>query len=235
MKKLILLSTFVLTQLSWGALMQYETIGSTNPGFFYFTIDGIAHQRLLCDEFFPNVSTTMYNSVVVTLADIFVDNAGARMTTLRKSGVSSSTALLFYSYVAYLDAKAYDGSASASDVVLANRWMIDGLKSGKSGDFIRGGTAAGSGPLTNNAMTLLTEVQSQVRFPVYSGFRIYTSPLDATGARLTQEQTGFVEGAGGAVAEPSSLLLFGCGLLSIAYYRKSKTQSALNQTITQKV
>ena len=67
------------------------------------------------------MTATFYNSTVVTLADLLVDNAGAQLTTLRQSGVRSSTALLFYTYVSYLDAKAYAGTAQAADVVLADR------------------------------------------------------------------------------------------------------------------
>ena len=220
MNRLLLVSILALASQTWGAVLQFDSNGSTNPGFFYFTIDGVPRQRLLCDEFNPNVTTSMYTSTVVTLADMFVDNAGAQLTTLRLSGVKASTAFLFYTYVAYLDAKAYAGTALASDVVLANRWMIDGLKTGKTGDFLRDGTAGGSGPLTQRAMTLLTEVQTQTSFFLNSNFRIYTSPFDATGSRLTQEQTGYLEDpSSGAVAEPKSLLLFGLGLLAIAVFR----------------
>ena len=99
----LLLASTLIAPLSFSALLQFETVGSINPGFFFFTIDGKQHQRLLCDEFNPNVTTTLYNSTVVTLADLLVDNAGAQLTTLRQSGVRSSTALLFYTYVSYLD------------------------------------------------------------------------------------------------------------------------------------
>ena len=218
-----LLPAFILfAPLSFCVLLQFETVGSTNPGFFFFTIDGNQHQRLLCDEFNPNVTTTLYNSTVVTLADLLVDNAGAQLTTLRQSGVNSSTALLFYTYVAYLDAKAYAGTAQASDVVLADRWMIDGLKNGRTGDFLRDNTTGGSGPLTQGAMKLLTEVQSQASFFINPSFRIFTSPLAAFGARLTQEQTGFIIDPGSAVAEPGTLAGFAVGLAAIAYYRRRR-------------
>ena len=223
MNRLLIASIFTFAPLSWGALMQYETVGSINPGFFLFTIDGKQHQRLLCDEFSPNVTTSLYNSTVVTLADMFVDNAGAQITTLRLSGVKASTALLFYTYVAYLEAKAYAGTALASDVVIADRWMIDGLKNGKSGNFLRNGNGGGSGPLSQGAMSLLTEVQSQASFFINPTFRIYTSPFDASGARLTQEQTGFIEDpASGSVAEPKTLLGFSVGLIAIAMLRWRK-------------
>ena len=223
MKQLLLASILILAPSSWGALLQYETAGSVSPGFFFFTIDGKQHQRLLCDEFNPNVTTSMYNSTVVTLADLMTDNAGAQMTTLRMSGVSSSTALMFYTYVAYLDAKAYAGTAQASDVVLANRWMIDGLKNGKTADFLREGNTGGSGPLSQGAMNLLTEVQSQASFFINPTFRIFTSPLDASHARLTQEQTGYIDDpASGAVAEPKTLLGFAVGLSAIAFLRWRK-------------
>ena len=86
-------------------------------------------------------------------------------------------AFTFYSYVAYLDAKAYAGTALASDVVLANRWMIDGLKDRKSGDFLHDYTTGGTGPLTNGAMALLQEVQSLAVVPLNASFQIYTSRL----------------------------------------------------------
>ena len=214
MKRLFLLAFLALQPHLWGSLMQFEIVGSTNPGFFFFTIDGKPNQRLLCDEFYPNVTTLFYNSTVVTLADILADNAGAQLTTLRQNRVSASMAFIFYSYVAYLDAKAYAGSALAADVVLANRWMIDGLKDGKSGNFLQDYTTGGTGPLTNGAMALLQEVQSLAVVPVNAAFRIYTSPFDATGFRLTQEQTGF-----GGVPEPSTFFLLGAGFGAMGVLR----------------
>lgn len=73
MKQLLLASILILAPSSWGALLQYETVGSVNPGFLFFTIDGNQHQRLLCDEINPNVTTSMYNSTVVTLADLMTE------------------------------------------------------------------------------------------------------------------------------------------------------------------
>ena len=228
MKKALLIALMTLAPHSWGALLTYQLTGSVNPGFFNFTIDGVANQKLLCDEFLPNVTTETYNSVVVTLADVLANNANAQLTTLRKSGVAAATAYTFYRYVAYLDAIAYAalGTASeaavAADVVRANRWMIDGLKDGKTSNFIIGGTAAGSGALTNGAMNYLTQVQSLAPgFAVDPNFKIYTSPVNASGARLAQEQTGIIGGGGGAVPEPASILYIGMGLLSLGLARKS--------------
>ncbi len=239
MKKVLLLTLLAFTPHSWGALLTYQLVGSTNPGFFNFTIDGVKNQMLLCDEFLPNVTSETYNSVVVTLADVAANNANAQLTllcqmnnakaqftTLCQSGISDTTALTFYRYVAYLDALAYAAPAAtraavAANVVLANRWMIDGLKDGKTANFLIGGTAAGTGPLTNGAQDLLTQVQSlAVGFAVDPNFRIFTSPFAANGSRLTQEQTGVV---GGAVPEPASALYFGLGLIAIGLVRKSKT------------
>ena len=205
-----------------GALMQFETIGSQNPGFFFFTIDGKAGQKLLCDEFSPNVTSLLYNSNVVTLADVLVDNAAANFTTLRQHGVSASMAFTFYSYVAYLDAKAYAGQALAADVVLANRWMIDGLKEGKSGNFVRDNTTGGTGPLTNGAMALLQEVQSLAVVPFNTAFQIYTSPVDRRGFRLTQEQTGFA-----GVPEPSAVILQALGLGVIVFISRRPDRAHL--------
>lgn len=119
-------------------------------------------------------------------------------------------AFTFYSYVAYLDAKAYAGQALAADVVLANRWMIDGLKEGESGNFLHDNTTGGTGPLTNGAMALPQEVQSLAVVPLNTAFQIYTSPVDRRGLRLTQEQTGFA-----GVPEPSAMLahVFGLGVI----------------------
>ena len=227
MKKALLLTLLTFAPCSWGALLTYQQVGSINPGFFNFTIDGVINQRLLCDEFQPNVTSDTYNSVVATLADIAADNAAAQMTTLRKAGVSAVTALTFYRYVAYLDAIAYAAigtatqDAVAGSVVQANRWMIDGLKDGKTSNFLLGGTAAGSGALPTASQNLLIQVQSLAPgFAVSSDFKIFTSPLNAFGARLAQEQTGVV---GGAVPEPASALFLGIGLVALGVIRKSKT------------
>ena len=226
MKKALLLTLLTFAPHSWGALLTYQLAGSTNPGFFNFTIDGVTNQKLLCDEFSPNVTSETYNSVVVTLADVAANNANAQLTTLRRFGISATTALTFYRYVAYLDALAYAAPAAtqaavAASVVQANRWMIDGLKDGKTANFLLGGTAAGTGPLPNAAQDLLTQVQSLAPgFAVDPNFRIFTSPLMANGTTLTQEQTGVV---GGAVPEPISALYLGIGLIAMALVRKSRT------------
>src|SRR5437868_4759862 len=47
------------------ANMLYLT--GTNPGFFTFSVNGL-DQQLLCDQFFPNVTTQSYVSRVATLA-----------------------------------------------------------------------------------------------------------------------------------------------------------------------
>ena len=224
MKRALLLTLLTFAPHSWGALLTYQLAGSTNPGFFNFTIDGVANQKLLCDEFLPNVTSETYNSVVVTLADVAANNANAQLTTLRRFGISATTALTFYRYVAYLDALAYAAPAAtqaavAASVVQANRWMIDGLKDGKTANFLIGGTAAGTGPLPNAAQDLLTQVQSLAPgFAVDPTFRIFTSPLMANGSRLTQEQTGIT----GAVPEPVSALYLGLGLIAMGLRRKSK-------------
>lgn len=224
MKRALLLTLLTFAPHSWGALLTYHLTGSTNPGFFIFTIDGVANQKLLCDEFLPNVTSETYNSVVVTLADVAANNANAQLTTLRQFGISDTIALTFYRYVAYLDALAYAAPVAtqasvAASVVQANRWMIDGLKDGKTANFLLGGTAAGTGPLPNAAQNLLTQVQSLAPgFAVDPTFRIYTSPLMANGTPLTQEQTGIT----GAVPEPVSALYLGLGLVAMGLFRKSK-------------
>lgn len=227
MKKMSFLVCLALQSQLWGAVMLFELVGSTNPGFFFFTIDGKAHQRLLCDEFYPNVTSLLYNSTVVTLADILADNAGAQLTTLRQNRVSATMAFTFYSYVAYLDAKAYAGTALASDVVLANRWMIDGLKDRKSGDFLHDYTTGGTGPLTSGAMALLQEVQSLAVVPFNAAFQIYTSPFDATGFRLSQEQTGFA-----GVPEPGMFFLLGATLAAGGALRFVKRVQRQGNTMT---
>ena len=100
-------------------------------------------------------------------------------------------------------------------------WMIDGLKNGKTGDFLRDGTTGGSGPLTQGAMNLLTEVQSQTSLFFNPAFKIFTSPFSAFGSRLTQEQTGFIEDPVIAT-EPKTLLGFALGLTAIAFFRRRK-------------
>ncbi len=74
MGRVLILACWAIHAQLHGALMQFETFGSQNPGFF-FTIDGRAGQKLLCDEYYPNVTTLLYDSTVVTLADVLVDNA----------------------------------------------------------------------------------------------------------------------------------------------------------------
>ena len=102
--------------------------------------------------------------------------------------------------------------------------MIDGLKDGKTSNFIIGGTAAGTGALTNGAQNFLTQVQSLAPgFAVDPNFKIYTSPLNASGARLTQEQTGVVGGGGGTIPEPATTLYLGLGLVAVGFLRKQRT------------
>ena len=77
-----------------------------------------------------------------------------------------------------------------------DRWV----KEWEDVDFLREGNTGGSGPLSQGAMNLLTEVQSQASFFINPRFRIFTSPLDVSHARLTQEQTEYIDDpASGAV------------------------------------
>lgn len=63
-------------------------------------------------------------------------------------------------------------------------------------------------------MALLQEVQSLAVVPFNAAFQIYTSPFDATGSRLTQEQTGFA-----GVPESRMFFLLGAGLCAIGVIR----------------
>ncbi len=222
MKKAFLLTLLTFAPYSWGALLTFQAAGSVEPGFFNVTIDGVLNNKLLCDEF-VNVTAGQYNSLVVTLADVQANNLNAQSTTLRRAGVSATKTLAIYTYIAYLDGLAYAAplatqALTAGDVVLANRWMVDGAKEGKSA-LIADGVGAGTGTLTTGARTLLSQAQSQVSISVDPNFKIYTSPLKSDGTRLTQELTG---SGGGAVPEPVTALYLGAGLVAMGLARKSK-------------
>ena len=167
------------------------------------------------------MTATFYNSTVVTLADLLVDNAGAQLTTLRQSGVRSSTALLLYTYVSYLDAKAYAGTAQAADVVLADRmddrwveeWQDRRLFARRNNWRLRAADAGSHEPFNRGSIS---------NFALFNpAFKIFTSPFSAFGSRLTQEQTGFIEDPVIAT-EPKTLLGFALGLPAIAFFRRRK-------------
>ena len=190
MKHLILLCA-VLGSPLWASQIQVSMffVGGTNPGFFTFSVDG-SLQQLLCDQFFPNVTTSPYRSKVATLVDL-------ANTQLIVSG--DPNALLKYQQVAILDLQAYADPTLAADVVRAARIIVDG-----------------SGPNTPGSQQLLDFVRAQnpANYDL-TGFKIFTSPRAVNGDPVTQEITG-VGIPGSNVPEPSSVLLFliGSGILS---------------------
>ena len=178
--------------------------GGVNPGFTNFTIDGITGRQLLCDQFFPNITTSPYNSQVYGLSDITLTSDVA----LIRAGNSVTEALQKYILVALLDRMAYANSSFAADVVLANRRVVDG-----------------SGPTTAQSDILLALAQAQsvsTTIAQLSDFRIYSSPLNLAnlgGTPLTQEMTGIIAGN---VPEPATGLLIGAGLASAALVKRRK-------------
>ena len=152
-------------------------LGGVNPGFFKFSVDGVDEQ-LLCDQFFPNVTSQAYTANVATLADL-------TGTTLVLAG--DPDALKKYQEVAILDLVAYRDPSQAGDVVRANRIIVDG-----------------SGPSTPNALALLSFVQGQnpANYDL-SGFEIFVSQRIPT-----QEMTGFPTPEPGGLALLGAAVLF---------------------------
>ncbi len=200
MKKLLL--TLMLSCSAWSAVISQTltNTGGVNPGFALFTIDGVTGQRLLCDQFFPNITSNTYTSLVYGLADL----TSTSQVALIRAGNTLAQALEKYKLVALLDRFAYANPSNAADVVLANRRIVDG-----------------SGPTTANSDALLLLAQAQAlttTIAQLSDFRIYNSPLNLQGtAPITQEMTGII---GGTIPEPGTMLLLGAGLAGIAMYRR---------------
>ena len=121
-------------------------------GFFVFEVDGII-QRLLCDQFNPNVTTLPYKAVGYSLADL----SG---TTLGLAG--DPNALHKYQEVAILDLLAYANPSLAADVVKANRIIVDG-----------------SGQGTPAVVDLLNFVATQnpADYPQLANFIIFVNPI----------------------------------------------------------
>jgi hypothetical protein len=214
MKKALLLA-LMLASTSWGALMLNTSNASPGPGFSIFTIDGITGRVLLCDEFTPNITSNQYNASVISIADILNaisigNNNAIKDLTLIRRGFTATAALAIYRKVAMLDLIAYasplDSNLVAS-VVWANRFLVDG-----------------TGRVDNATQALLNQVNAQ-NFNNFdlTGFRVYAGPLNiGQTTNLTQEMTGVVGGGGGTIPEPTTALLFGTGLISIALYRRKK-------------
>ena len=158
----ILLLLLLISNSAWAAQITSNMffLGGVNPGFFKFSVDGV-DERLLCDQFFPNVTSEPYVANVATLADL-------TGTTLVLAG--DPDALRKYQEVAILDLLAYQDPSQAGDVVRANRIIVDG-----------------SGPSTPNALALLSFVEGQNPASYdLSGFEIFVSQRIPT-----QEMTGF--------------------------------------------
>ena len=190
---------------AWSAVISQTltNTGGLNPGFSIFTIDGVTGQRLLCDQFTPNITSNTYTSLVFGLADL----TSTSEVALIRAGNTLAQALAKYKLVALLDRMAYANASLDADVVRANRFVVDG-----------------SGPMTAQSTALLSLAQTQTlttTIAQLSDFRIYNSPLQLNGRDpLTQEMTGIVGGGGGNIPEPGTMLLLGAGLAGIAMIRR---------------
>ncbi len=206
MKKLFL--ALVLSCSAWSAVISQTltNTGGLNPGFSIFTIDGVTGQKLLCDQFFPNITSNTYTSLVYGLADL----TSTSQVALIRAGNTLAQALEKYKLVALLDKMAYANASLDADVVRANRFVVDG-----------------SGPMTVQSTALLSLAQTQAMTTTIaqlSDFRIYNSPLNLQGlAPITQEMTGIVGGGGGNIPEPGTMFMLGAGLTGIALYRRRQS------------
>ena len=96
MKKLFL--ALLLSCSAWSTVITQTltNTGGLNPGFSIFTIDGVTGQRLLCDQFFPNITSSTYSSLVFGLADL----TSTSQVALIRAGNTLAQALDKYKLVA---------------------------------------------------------------------------------------------------------------------------------------
>ena len=208
MKKLFL--ALLLSCSAWSTVITQTLVntGGVNPGFSIFTIDGVTGQRLLCDEFLPNITSSSYQSLVYGLADL---TSSSDVSFIRPgSGNTLAQAIEKYKIVALLDRMAYANPANAADVVRANRRV--------------GGSSMVTTANSDLLLAQATALALTTSIAQLSDFRIYNSPLlnasqPALG-RLTQEMTGIIGGGGGNIPEPGTMLLLGAGLAGIAMFRR---------------
>lgn len=130
------------------ANMQYIT-ATGSPGFFIFEVDG-DRRELVCDQFFPPVTTSPYQAIVATLDDL-------TGTALERNG--DPMALMKYQQVGMLVTRAYEPGL-IDFVVEASRFIVDG-----------------GGPVSGTTASLLAWVQTQNPADYdFSNFRIYANP-----------------------------------------------------------